>query len=330
MVEYSELMQPIKKELEDVSKEIKKQLKSEVVLVNQVANYIIDSGGKRLRPALVLLMARVICSEQNIQKKYYPDLIKMACVIEFIHTATLLHDDVVDESGLRRSKETAFSLFGSAPSVLVGDFLYSRAFQIMVDVDNKKIMKIMANATNTIAEGEVLQLMNCNDPDIDEERYLKVIRYKTAKLFQASCEIPAALLNLENKNIIAAGSFGMHLGTAFQLTDDVLDYVGAESEIGKKLGDDLREGKPTLPLIRVVSTCDEHTRKKIKTTIKNPSEADLEKVVQLIKGSDAIEYTKKLAVKECLLAKNSLDNFKSTAHKKILIDLLDFVINRRN
>ena len=330
MVEYKELMQPIEKELEDVSEEIKKQLTSEVVLVNQVANYIIDSGGKRLRPALVLLMYKVICSEQNILNKYYLDLIKMACVIEFIHTATLLHDDVVDESGLRRSKETAFSLFGSAPSVLVGDFLYSRAFQIMVDVDNKKIMKIMANATNTIAEGEVLQLMNCNDPDIDEERYLKVIRYKTAKLFQASCEIPAALLNLENKNIIAAGSFGMHLGTAFQLTDDVLDYVGAESEIGKKLGDDLREGKPTLPLIRVVSTCDDHTRKKIKTTIKNPSEADLEKVVQLIKRSDAIEYTKKLAIKECLLAKNSLDDFKSTVHKKILIGLLDFVINRRN
>ena len=330
MVEYKELMQPIEKELEDVSEEIKKQLTSEVVLVNQVANYIIDSGGKRLRPALVLLMYKVICSEQNILNKYYLDLIKMACVIEFIHTATLLHDDVVDESGLRRSKETAFSLFGSAPSVLVGDFLYSRAFQIMVDVDNKKIMKIMANATNTIAEGEVLQLMNCNDPDIDEERYLKVIRYKTAKLFQASCEIPAALLNLENKNIIAAGSFGMHLGTAFQLTDDVLDYVGTESEIGKKLGDDLREGKPTLPLIRVVSTCDDHTRKKIKTTIKNPSEADLEKVVQLIKRSDAIEYTKKLAIKECLLAKNSLDDFKSTVHKKILIGLLDFVINRRN
>ena len=329
MVEYSELMQPIKKELEDVSKEIKKQLKSEVVLVNQVANYIIDSGGKRLRPALVLLMAKVICSEQNIQKKYYLDLIKMACVIEFIHTATLLHDDVVDESGLRRSKETAFSLFGSAPSVLVGDFLYSRAFQIMVEVDNRKIMEIMANATNTIAEGEVLQLMNCNDPDINEERYLKVIRYKTAKLFQASCEIPVALSNLNEQSINAAGSFGIHLGTAFQLTDDVLDYVGAESEIGKKLGDDLREGKPTLPLIRVISTSDDNTKKKIKTTIKNPSDADLEKVVQLIKQSDAIEYTKKLALKECLLAKRSLNDFKPSFHKKILIDLLDFVINRR-
>ena len=253
----------------------------------------------------------------------------MACVIEFIHTATLLHDDVVDESGLRRSKETAFSLFGSAPSVLVGDFLYSRAFQIMVEVDNRKIMEIMANATNTIAEGEVLQLMNCNDPDINEERYLKVIRYKTAKLFQASCEIPVALSNLNEQSINAAGSFGIHLGTAFQLTDDVLDYVGAESEIGKKLGDDLREGKPTLPLIRVISTSDDNTKKKIKTTIKNPSDTDLEKVVQLIKQSDAIEYTKKLALKECLLAKSSLSDFKPSFHKKILIDLLDFVINRR-
>ena len=329
MVEYTELMQPIENELEDVSKEIKKQLKSEVVLVNQVANYIIDSGGKRLRPALVLLMSKVICQDNKILEKHYLHLVKMACVIEFIHTATLLHDDVVDESGLRRSKETAFSLFGSAPSVLVGDFLYSRAFQIMVDVNNKKIMEIMANATNTIAEGEVLQLMNCNDPDIDENRYLKVIRYKTAKLFQASCEIPAALSNLEEKIICAAGSFGMHLGTAFQLTDDVLDYVGTESEIGKKLGDDLREGKPTLPLIRVVSTSDHHTKEKIKNTIKSPSEADLEKIVLLIKRSDAIEYTKKLALKECFLAKNCLENFKSSIHKKILIDLLDFVMERR-
>lgn len=330
MVEYKELMQPIEKELEDVSKEIKKQLKSEVVLVNQVANYIIDSGGKRLRPALIFLMSEVVNQEKSMQEKEYLQLVKMACVIEFIHTATLLHDDVVDESGLRRSRETAYSLFGSAASVLVGDFLYSRAFQIMVDVNCNKIMEIMANATNTIAEGEVLQLMNCNDPDIDEEKYLKVIRYKTAKLFQASCQIPAALLNLKPKYLSAAGSFGTHLGTAFQLTDDVLDYVGTESEIGKKLGDDLREGKPTLPLIRAAYTSEKSLRAKIKATIQNPNEAELEKVVQLIKQSDAVEYTKNLAAKECALAKECLDEFEPSGHKKILSNLLEFVINRRN
>ncbi len=330
MLEYQELIKPIKKELEDVTKEIKIQLKSEVALIEQVANYIIDSGGKRLRPALVLLMAKVITEGEEVQATEYSQLIKMACVIEFIHTATLLHDDVVDESGLRRSKETAYSLFGSAASVLVGDFLYSRAFQIMVEVDSKKIMRIMADATNTIAEGEVLQLMNCNDPDIDEDRYLRVIRYKTAKLFQASCQIPGAILNFDEKFIHTAGSFGAHLGTAFQLTDDVLDYVGTESEIGKKLGDDLREGKPTLPLIRAASISDINIRTQIRDAIKNPNEANLEKVVQLIKESDAVEYTTKLAEEECLLASKNLDIFKPSSGKKILLRLLKFVIERRN
>lgn len=329
MVEYKELMQPIAQELEDVFKEIHKQLKSDIVLVNQVAKYIIDSGGKRLRPALVILMAKVL-SQEKIETRNQVRLIQMACVVEFIHTATLLHDDVVDESGLRRSRETANSLFGSAASVLVGDFLYSRAFQIMVKVDSPKIMEIMANATNTIAEGEVLQLMNCNDPDIDEDRYLKVIRYKTAKLFQAACEIPGALLNLDPKFISAAGMFGAHLGTAFQLTDDVLDYIGTESEIGKKLGDDLREGKPTLPLIRVYSTSTPKLKKKIQNAIQNPNNAELDKVVQIIKQSDAIEYTTKLAEKECSSAAQCLEGFKSSMHKKILSKLLEFIISRRS
>ena len=328
MVDYKELMQPIAKALEDVSKEIQKQLKSEVFLVNQVAQYIIDSGGKRLRPALVVLMAEVV-SPKKIQPSEYSRLIQMACVIEFIHTATLLHDDVVDDSGLRRSRETANSLFGSAASVLVGDFLYSRAFQIMVEVNSTKIMGIMANATNKIAEGEVLQLINCNDPDIDEERYLKVIRYKTSKLFQAACEIPGALLNLEENLIFTAGSFGTHLGTAFQLTDDVLDYVGNEPEIGKKLGDDLREGKPTLPLIRAASTSTPELKEAIKKTIQNPNETELEKVVQIIKQSDAIEYTTNLAKKECLLAQSCLDSFKDSSHKTILSSLLEFVVARK-
>ncbi len=330
MVDYQELTHPIKKELEDVTKEIKKQLTSEVILVNQVANYIIDSGGKRLRPALVILMANAANQGIKIESESYIRLIQMACVIEFIHTATLLHDDVVDGSGLRRSQETAYSLFGSPASVLVGDFLYSRAFQIMVRVDCKEIMHIMADATNTIAEGEVLQLMNCNDPDIDENRYLKVIRYKTAKLFQASCQVPIALLNLESKYVLPACSFGCHLGTAFQLTDDILDYVGTESEIGKKLGDDLREGKPTLPLIRLASTGNDEIKRRIKNAIQNPSETELEIVIKLVKNSDAIEYTKKLVEKECLLAQSCLETFRPSEYKSTLNKLLKFIIHRKN
>ena len=330
MLDYQRIIHPISKELSVVSQEIEKQLNSEVLLINQVSNYIVNSGGKRIRPALVLLIAKILGTKKSITNKSYKKIIQMACVIEFIHTATLLHDDVVDESGLRRSKKTANSIFGSAASVLVGDFLYSRAFQIMVEVDSSSVMEIMANATNTIAEGEVLQLMNCNDPDINEERYLKVIRYKTSKLFEASCQIPPALLGLAKEEILSLGKFGTHLGTAFQLTDDILDYIGSESEIGKKLGDDLREGKPTMPLIRIALSGNKEIANKVKDAIREPNTSNLSEIVHLVKNSDAIKYTKSLVRDECLSAAKCIKKFPDSQYKSILEELLKFVVTRKN
>ncbi len=228
-----------------VDQVIRHKLHSEVALVNQVAAYIVNSGGKRLRPALVVLSAQAF----NYQGVHHHEL---AAVVEFIHTATLLHDDVVDESDLRRGRETANALFGNAASVLVGDFLYSRAFQMMVEVGDMRIMQTLADATNVIAEGEVLQLLNCNDADVDAENYMRVIHYKTAKLFEAAMRLGAILSQASSVDEIAAARYGMHLGTAFQLIDDVLDYSADEAVTGKHLGDDLAEGKPTLPLIYAI------------------------------------------------------------------------------
>ena len=221
---------------------IRQSLQSEVALVNQVADYIIDSGGKRLRPALVLLSAGLF---GQITPRHH----ELAAVVEFIHTATLLHDDVVDASALRRGQPTANTMFGNAASVLVGDFVYSRAFQMMVNVQNMRVMEVLAEATNLIAEGEVLQLLNCHDADISDEAYLKVIHYKTAKLFEAATRLGAIVCNASQRDEEALAQYGMHLGTAFQLIDDVLDLSGDSSAIGKNLGDDLAEGTPTLPLL---------------------------------------------------------------------------------
>ena len=225
---------------------IRSRLRSDVVLVRQVAEYIVSAGGKRMRPAVVLLAARA-CGYSGTQHQ------ELAAVVEFIHTATLLHDDVVDESSLRRGRETANAVFGNAASVLVGDFLYSRAFQMMVTCGSMRIMEVLADATNIIAEGEVLQLMNCRNADISVDDYLQVIRFKTAKLFEAAGRLGAIVAGEGELFENALAAYGMHLGTAFQLIDDVLDYSGKEAETGKHLGDDLAEGKPTLPLIHVIS-----------------------------------------------------------------------------
>ncbi|EGF32446.1 putative octaprenyl-diphosphate synthase protein, partial [Oxalobacteraceae bacterium IMCC9480] len=229
--------QVIASDMEAVNLVIRRQLHSEVALVNQIAEYIISAGGKRIRPALVLLMARAF----GYNGTHHHDL---AAVVEFIHTATLLHDDVVDESSLRRGRQTANALFGNAASVLVGDFVYSRAFQMMVSVDDMRVMRILSDATNVIAEGEVLQLLNMHDPDVTEARYLQVIRSKTAKLFEAAAQLGALVAGASAEDVEAAAEYGRSLGTAFQLIDDVLDYSGNASDIGKNVGDDLREGKP--------------------------------------------------------------------------------------
>ena len=326
MENFTALSDSFKSEMAIFDELTKNYLDSDVELINQVANHIVNSGGKKLRPILMFYCKNLFT---NISKKAEINVHKMAVAIEFIHTATLLHDDVVDESTMRRSQPTANSLFGIAASVLAGDFLYSRAFQIMTDVGSTEIMSIMANTTNKIAEGEVLQLMHCNNPEVSEEEYLKVIYYKTAMLFRASCAIPAILSNQTPEIIDTCKNFGGHIGTAFQLTDDLLDYSGTEREIGKKLGDDLREGKAKLPLIRLMSTGDNNTTSLLKGTILEPEGAPFDQIVCLIKGSDAIDYTKEKVLYECDSAKACLERFKENNAKKELMELISFIHKRK-
>lgn len=313
----------IKNDLDNVNQVIRQELYSEVVLIRQIAEYIINSGGKRLRPILLLLVANALNYQGN---QHYA----LAAVIEFIHTATLLHDDVVDESDLRRSKPTANAVFGNAASVLVGDFLYSRSFQMMVKINNMAVMKVLSQATNIISEGEVLQLLNCHNADVDEERYMKVIHYKTAKLFQASAEIAAILGTQDSAIIKAFADYGMYLGTAFQLIDDVLDYSGDEDETGKHLGDDLAEGKPTLPLIYVMQNGTPEQANIVKNAIENGGREVFAQVLEVIKNSNALEFTRQQAIKEAQLAKNAIMDLQLNEQYKIaLLNLTDFSVERR-
>ena len=300
---------------------IRSRLHSDVVLVRQVAEYIIQSGGKRLRPALVLLSAGALGYRGSSHHE-------LAAVIEFIHTATLLHDDVVDESDLRRGRETANALFGNAASVLVGDFLYSRAFQMMVDVGDLRIMRVLSDATNVIAEGEVLQLMNCHDADLDEARYLQVIRYKTAKLFEAAARLGAILGQGSAEIEQRMADFGMHLGTAFQLIDDVLDYSGAEAETGKHLGDDLAEGKPTLPLIYVMQNGTAEQAACVRKAIENGGREDFQAVLSAIRATGALEHAKRQAKNEADLAASALDKLPASPYKDSLLELASFAVAR--
>ncbi|MBU3708584.1 MAG: octaprenyl diphosphate synthase [Burkholderiaceae bacterium] len=300
---------------------LRAQLHSDVVLVRQIADYIISAGGKRIRPALVLLMAKAWDFRGDDQHK-------LAAVIEFIHTATLLHDDVVDESSLRRGSKTANAVFGNAASVLVGDFLYSRAFQMMVSVDSMRVMQILADATNVIAEGEVQQLMNMHDPDVTEERYLHVIRSKTAKLFEAAAELGCLISGAPEAQISAAAEYGRSLGTAFQLIDDVLDYSGDASAIGKNVGDDLREGKPTLPLIYLIQHGSAQQRELVRACIANGDEAHFDEVLLAITDSGALDYTRHRADAARELAKSSIAGFPESAGKDALLALADFAVDR--
>ena len=300
---------------------IRARLQSDVALVRQVAEYIIQGGGKRLRPALVLLAAGAL----GYRGAHHHDL---AAVVEFIHTATLLHDDVVDESELRRGRETANALFGNAASVLVGDFLYSRAFQMMVEVNDMRVMRVLSDATNIIAEGEVLQLMNCHDADVDEARYLKVIRYKTAKLFEAATQLGAILADGSEAVVQAMADYGMHLGTAFQLVDDVLDYSGAEVETGKHIGDDLAEGKPTLPLIHVMQNGTPAQADCVRRAIENGGRDDFAAVLVAIRATGALDHVKRRAQVEADLAKRSLDILPASTYKDSLLELCLFAVAR--
>lgn len=294
-VTIQDIRQRVEPDLEAVDAVIRRELHSDVVLVRQVAEYIIHSGGKRIRPLLTVLAARAL----GYQGTHHHTL---AAVVEFIHTATLLHDDVVDKSEMRRGRKTANELFGNAASVLVGDFVYSRSFQMMVSVQNMRVMEVLADATNVIAEGEVLQLLNCNDPEVDEERYLQVIRYKTAKLFEASTRLGAILCKSDPEVEAAMASYGTHLGTAFQMMDDVLDYSGDVGETGKNLGDDLAEGKATLPLIYVMKQGTPEQAAVIRNAIENGAVEEIDHVVSIIRQSKALDYTVECARREAELA----------------------------
>jgi len=300
---------------------IRVKLHSDVVLVRQVGEYIINSGGKRLRPALVIISAGAF----GYAGKYHHNL---AAIIEFIHTATLLHDDVVDASKLRRSKATANALFGNAASVLVGDFLYSRAFQMMVEVNNMRIMQVLADATNMIAEGEVLQLLNCRNPDVKEENYLQVIRYKTAKLFEAATRLGAILCSVTPAKEESMAAYGMHLGTAFQLTDDMLDYSGDYHDTGKNLGDDLAEGKPTLPLIYAMKTGSEKQVTIVRNAIKQGGEESLQAVLDVIQKTDALDYTRQKAEAESSMASAAISSLPNSNYKECLLQLATFAVAR--
>ncbi len=311
----------IAQDMSTVDNVIRDKLYSHVALVRQVSEYIISSGGKRLRPALVILSAGASGYSGNHQHN-------LAAVIEFIHTATLLHDDVVDESELRRNKETANALFGNAASVLVGDFLYSRAFQMMVEVDNMRVMQVLADATNTIAEGEVLQLLNCHDPDVEEANYLRVIRFKTAKLFEAASRLGAILGAASTEKEQALAIYGMHLGTAFQLIDDVLDYSGDHQDTGKNLGDDLAEGKPTLPLIYAMRSGTEAQAKIIRQAIEKGEQSNFQPVLEVIQQTAALEYAKQCAQAEADTATDAISILPDSEYKECLLQLATFAVTR--
>jgi octaprenyl-diphosphate synthase len=317
------LLAPVADDMHQVDVLIRARLDSDVALVRQVAEHIVAGGGKRLRPALLLLAAGALGCRG-------PACHELAAVVEFIHTATLLHDDVVDESQLRRGRRTANAAFGNAPSVLVGDFLYSRAFQMMVGLDNLRVMRVLADATNTIAEGEVLQLMNCHDPDVDEARYLDVVRRKTAKLFEAAARLGGVLGGAAPDLEQGLADYGMHLGTAFQVVDDVLDYSGAAQETGKSLGDDLAEGKPTLPLIRVMQAGSAAQRALVRHAIIEGGREEFAAVLAAIRATAALDYARAAAGREAERAARSIAALPPSAHTESLLELAAFAVSRRS
>ena len=302
---------------------IRRRLESDVVLIRQVAEYIIASGGKRLRPAMLLLSA----GATGYAGTHHHEL---AAVIEFIHTATLLHDDVVDESSLRRGRKTANAAFGNAASVLVGDFLYSRAFQMMLTAGDMRIMAVLADATNIIAEGEVLQLLNVHNADTDEARYLEVVRRKTAKLFEAATRLGAILGGATPEIEQGLALYGMHVGTAFQVIDDVLDYSGDLNATGKNLGDDLNEGKPTLPLIYAMRTGSPEQVQTVRHAIEHGGRDDFQAVLEAISNTGALDYAREQAKCEAAAACAAVELLPNSKYRDSLIQLADFAVNRNH
>jgi len=296
-------------------------LKSDVALINQIANYIVSSGGKRLRPMLLTLCAHACGYEGK-------DHIPLAAIIEFIHTATLLHDDVVDESDLRRGQQSAHAVWGNAASVLVGDFLYSRSFQMMVGLDSMRIMEVLADTTNTIAEGEVQQLLNMGDPEVNQQRYMQVIENKTAKLFEAACRLAAIISGKPPEVENALAMYGARLGSAFQIADDVLDYTGDADTMGKNAGDDLAEGKPTLPLIFARERCGEKERELLDAAIRNGSVDDLGPILAIIEQTDSLNSAMELARQQAVEARNAIGILSDSPWRTALEQLADYSVSR--
>lgn len=315
-----DLLAPIANDMKAVDAVIRNRLDSEVVLIRTIGDYIVGAGGKRMRPALLLMIAKALGYNGSNHQL-------LAAVVEFIHTATLLHDDVVDESDLRRGRSTANAVFGNAASVLVGDYLYSKSFEMMVESGSMQVMAVLSGATTVIAEGEVLQLLNVHDPDVTLDRYLQVVRYKTAKLFEASAEVGAIVAGSSPAVQNAAAAYGRHIGTAFQLIDDVLDYSGDADALGKNVGDDLREGKPTLPLIRVMETGTPEQRELIRDAIRT-GEADFSAVAKAIRATGALDYTREAARHEADLARQALDAFPGSVYRDSLLEFCSFAVNR--
>jgi octaprenyl-diphosphate synthase len=320
------VLTPIAADMQQLDQVIRASLYSEVSLINQISDYIINAGGKRLRPALVILTARALgANQQQMQQA-----IELAAIVEFIHTATLLHDDVVDESDMRRGRLTANAEYGNSAAVLVGDFLYSRSFQMMVKIGLMDVMDVLSEATNTIAEGEVLQLLNCKDPEVTEARYMQVIDFKTAKLFEASCRLAGIVTGQSTDTTANLGRFGAELGSAFQLIDDVLDYAGESAALGKNVGDDLREGKPTLPLIHAMQHAELQVQNQIRDAIANGGTQDVSEIMASIEQTGSLDYTRNKALALAESAKRRLDSITESPFKQAMAVLCDVAVNRNS
>lgn len=320
-MKLNEIQELVAGDMEGVNNHIRAQLHSDVALIEQMGEYIVNSGGKRLRPVLAILAAKA-CGYKGERHHL------TAAIIEFIHTATLLHDDVVDASDLRRGKETANAIWGNEASVLVGDFIFSRSFEMMVQVNEMRVLEVLASASNTIAEGEVLQLLNCHDPDTSEQQYMEVIRCKTAKLFEAAARLGPVLAQQSATVETALAEYGMRLGTAFQLIDDILDYRADKETLGKNVGDDLAEGKPTLPIIYALENGTAEQVTILRDVIKKGDRNKLDQVMEIISNTNALQYAEKIATKEAQDAKAAIDCLEENTYKNALISLVDFSLER--
>ena len=310
-------------DMQDVNQLIYKQLESDVALINQLGFYIVNSGGKRLRPLLSVLAAKSVGYEGS-------DHLKLAAIVEFIHTASLLHDDVVDESTMRRGRQTANAMFGNSASVLVGDFLYTRSFQMMTELNSLKVLKILADTTNVLAEGEVMQLMNLNEPDTSEENYMRVIYCKTARLFEAATQLGGVLNKVDETIELALGEYGKYLGTAFQIADDLLDYTADADELGKNIGDDLAEGKPTLPLIYALAHGNDEEKALIKGVIENADGSQvIDQILAALERTGALAYTQQRAEEEAAKAIQALSVLPESDYKEALLGLAKISANRK-